>query len=126
MTSRVLQKANDCAFWVMLWIIPLAFGLGRYTDEFDRNAFGEYRKRMQLDLLLGLMHYSVPMQQFKKLSFTCPPILMLNLEMCVGISVGRRRVIQRGAFVLWQSCVYRLVAVINHVGQENHYTACVR
>jgi hypothetical protein len=125
-TVSVKQKGNDCAFWVMFWMVLLAFDLGRYTDEFDREAFDEYRKRVQLDLLLESMHYCVPMQQFKQLSLTCPPILMLNLKLPGGRFGGARRVIQRGAILEWQSCVYRLVAVINHLVDIMHYTACVR
>ena len=96
-------------------MVLLALGLGRYSDEFDRKASDEYRKRVQIDLLLGSMHCCVPMQQFKQLSITCPPILMLNLKVPGGRFGGTRRVIQRGAVLEWQSCVYRLVAVINHL-----------
>ena len=122
----VVQAANDCGFWVIFWMVLLAYGLGRYAEYGDPTTFDEYRKRVQCDLRRKSLFYCVPFQTVRQIQFSRPPLLVLNLKTPGGGLGGLRRALERTALLDWQGGEYELVAVLNHVMEETHYTACVR
>ena len=67
--SLVVQAANDCGFWVIFWMVLLAYGLGRYAEYGDPTTFDEYRKRVQCDLRRKSLFYCVPFQTVRQIQF---------------------------------------------------------
>ena len=107
-------------------MVLLAYGLGRYAEYGDPTTFDEYRKRVQCDLRLKSLFYCVPFQTVRQIQFSRPPLLVLTLKTPGGGLGGLRRALDRTALLDWQGGEYELVAVLNHVMGETHYTACVR